>query len=149
MNGITTFTVCAVVVGLVFATGCGKPEDKLAKHSEAMGKIMEDNLEEPKEGVEELHEYMRDNLPEMLELAGQMMVELDKIEDAKERAERAKEMAETMKSVIEKMQETGMKFGMAAATDKDSQEYGKKFMESWKATADTVKDTLPMPFPGL
>ncbi len=149
MKRSNLFIVAGIVVGLVFATGCGKPEDKLAKHSEAMGKIMEDNVESPKEGVEELHSYLQANLPEIMKLTGEAMVELDEIEDPKERAERAKEMATTLKEVAEKMQESGMKFSGAVMTNEDAMKYGTEWAKSWEATAEALSDVVPMGIPGM
>ncbi len=136
----TRLTLALMAFALILSTGCSKPEEKLAKHTEKMGAIMEDNLESPKDGVEELHEYMRDNLPEMMSLVGEMMTELDQIEDGSERADRAKEMVTTLKEAAEAQKETGTKFAMAAMADKDVQEYVEKHGGTYEKTAEALMD---------
>ena len=95
--GATTFIACDSVTE---ATGISSPESRLAGHIEDMAKIMEDNEDEPADGVEELHEYMQDNLPSMMEAMGKCMVEVDKIEDPEDRAERIEEIAEALEDPI-------------------------------------------------
>ena len=40
------------ILALALGTGCKGPEDKLADHFEELTEIMEDHMDEPKEGVE-------------------------------------------------------------------------------------------------
>jgi len=122
----------AVMVFALVAVGCSKkPEDALLKHMEKMEKIMDSNMEKPKKGVEELRSYMQSNLPEMLEIVGKAMVELDKIDDKGKREERAKEMMKALEKGSESFATTAQKFGMKVMTDPDAGKYLEEWGESW------------------
>ena len=136
---LTSVVVILAMFSLVALSGCSKPEDKLAGHIESMTGIMDDNMDSPKDGVEELHAYMQKNLPGMMEQIGEAMVELDKIEDGAERAERAKEMADALESASKKMMEVGTEFGMKASTDEDAMKYGMEWAASWEKAAGAME----------
>ena len=68
-----------LAVALSALAGCSKPEDKLGEHLMSLADIMNDNRDAPEEGVAELRFYLRAHLPEMLELAATLVVELDEI----------------------------------------------------------------------
>ena len=100
---------------------------------------MEDNEDEPKEGVEELREYMQDNLPDMMAQVGEMIVEIDKL-DPEDRAERVKEMKEALIPAFEAVAEAGAKFGKAAKKDDDTEEYVEDWGKGYKDTAEELED---------
>ena len=84
---------------LLISTGCSKSqEDSLAGSMEKIAEIMTEGKEDPVEGVKELREYMHNNLPEMTKQVTSLLVELDKMDDAKARAERIKAVVEAFKA---------------------------------------------------
>ena len=101
---------------------CGGKESSVADHIKAMDSIMTSNMDSPKDGVEELREYIHDNLPEMMEQMTELAVELQKIEDDGERKERAKEIIEALTGPITTMSATAEKFQAKAAGDKEAME---------------------------
>ena len=106
-----------------FLGGCSKPEDKIASHIEAMAEIMEDNADSPEDGVKKLESYLQDNGPTIARHVGEMIVELDKIDDDAEAKERLKEMKDTLETVSKKFEETSSKFQAAVGKDKAATEY--------------------------
>ena len=135
--GATTFIACDSVTDTI---GISSPEARLAGHIEDMAKIMEDNEDEPADGVEELHEYMQDNLPSMMEAVGQCMVDVDKIEDPEDRAERIEEIADELKDSYKDFAKAAEDFGEAIEDDDDAQEYAEEWAESWEDTGKEMED---------
>lgn len=125
-----TMTVVAILTSLLLVAGCSKPEEKVAKHLENIAEIMDDHKDKPKKGIEELREYVRDNLPAMAEAAAEAVVELDKIEDDKERVKRAEEMLKALEKPVKKVKESSGKFQEKVAKDKDAM----KLMETIQAS---------------
>ena len=130
------------ILALALGTGCKGPEDKLADHFEELTEIMEDHMDEPKEGVEELREYMRDNGPEMASLWAEMAVDLDKADGEDEKKERAEEMSEALAEPTKKLMEAGKKFGKKAMGDKDAMEIVEKAEKEWKPVALKIADAV-------
>ena len=136
-------------LSLLVSAGCGKPEEKLAKHVESLGKIMEDNVSSPKDGVEKIRSYLRANLGDMLEAAGDFAADLDKIDDPAARATRAKEGVALLKTAVQAAMEPGQKFMAAAMENEEATKAVKEIVESWEKTGDALKESdllegLPM-----
>ena len=136
--------VLVAATGLVVSTGCKSPEEKLAGHMEEMTEIMEDNKDEPQKGVEELREYLHDNLPEMAEASAELLVEIDKLESKSERKDRIEEAMEAVREPMAKMVSVGIPFLAEAAGDEDVEDYvkdmAKAYMKLGRSLEDDAKD---------
>jgi len=129
-----------LAVALSALAGCSKPEDKLGEHLMSLADIMNDNRDAPEEGVAELRFYLRAHLPEMLELAATLVVELDEIDDNDARAERAKEIAATLKRPIMRVGKAGMRFGEAASKDKAAMKMLMEIGESYEGLEEVLEE---------
>lgn len=138
----THFILVTAVLALAITTGCGKAEDKLLDHSGEIAEIMEDNVDSPADGVEEIHEYVRKNLPDMMSQVGKLLVELDEIDDPKERSERAGEIVKKFTEKSKEWTEVSMKFAAAAAKDKAAAKYGEEWAEKWEKTAGPLRGLM-------
>jgi hypothetical protein len=138
----TRLILATTILSLAIATGCGKPEDKMLDHSEELASIMEDNVDSPADGVEEIHKYVRKNLPGMLEQVGKLLVELDEIDDVKERAERATEIAKKFAEASKKSSAAAMKFAEAVMKDEAAAKYGKEWAEKWEKAAAPLQGLM-------
>jgi len=134
--GVTSLTACNPMDAL----GLSSPEDRIAGHLEDMTEIMEDHEDEPADGVEKLHEYIQDNLPSMMEAYGEIMVDLDKMDDPEDRAERIEDIAETLEDPVKDLLKAGEKFGEEAADDDDVMKYAEKWAEGWEETMEEAED---------
>jgi DNA repair ATPase RecN len=125
---------CLLGVFFVLALGgCSKPESKLVNHVEALDEILEDHEDEPKEGLIAVRKYLRKNLPTILELMGEIVVELDELEDADERKERLESFKETLEEPMKSLSKRIEKFVAAVARDQEAMEYLKEMSEQWQA----------------
>lgn len=138
----TRIIIASVVAAIAITTGCGSAEDKLLDHSGDLAEIMEDNVDSPADGIEEIHKYVRKNLPSMMEQVGKLLVELDEIDDPKARAERATEIAKKFAEKSKEYQETAAKFGAAMMKDKDAGKYAKEWAEKWEQTAKPLMGVM-------
>ena len=122
--------VLGIALGaLLLGSGCGSPEKKLKGNIEDMTEILKDNADSPKEGAEELRSYVRSNLPKMMKAVGEAVVELDKIEDGKERAARLEEMQKELEDPIKEFMKAGEAFSVKARKDDDAKKYAKEVKE--------------------
>jgi len=100
-----------------------KPEKELVEHIKAMDKILADNMDSPKEGLEKARAYMHDNLPSMMKQGTKMVLELQKIEDDDARKERAKAIVDEVTGPATTFAGTLTKFQAKVAEDKEAQKY--------------------------
>ena len=141
MVGLTTLAVISFTALVsCSAAGLSSPEDRLAGHIADMTEIMEDNEDEPAAGVEELHMYMQDNLPSMMEAIGSILVEVDKIEDPGDRAEHIEEVVEALEDPIKDFEKASEDFGEEAAEDDDAADYVEDWSKDWEKTAKKLDD---------
>ncbi len=137
------FVVAAGVVSLVVSAGCKSPEEKLAANLEEMTEILEEHAEEPEDGITAMREYMHDNLPDMVENATELMVELDEAESTSDRNDRLDEIVEALSGPGEKLFEAGTKFAEAAGKDEGARDLAKDMLEQFgalEAIAVVMKD---------
>ena len=132
--------ILIAAIGLLFmVTSCAKPEEKLADHASNINEIMEDNMDSPKDGVDDLRDYLRSNLPEMLELAGKLSSEFMAIEDEDGRKERTEEVQKMIEEQEKKLSETGMKFFGKVMEDKDAAKHVGEIAESYEKMEEVFK----------
>ena len=117
-------------ISLGFLVACSGPEDQLADKMEDLTSILEDNMDSPDEGVKDVRKFLINETPEIMRLIGEIAVELDKIEDADERAERLEEIIKTLEEPGKKLAEIGEKFGDKAKDNKDAQKEMQELMSS-------------------
>lgn len=111
-RGVWLFLMLAWMV-----MACGKPEEELADHMQEMTAIMESHMDSPEAGVEELRGYLHENLPHMMHELGEMVVELDGIEDDAERKDRLEAMLEVLKGPGEELAEVAQSFSRKVRED--------------------------------
>ena len=126
------------LAGLVFGSGCKSPEDRLAGHAEELTEIMEDHMDKPKEGIEELREYMQDNLPDIAEDMTQVLVDLDE-EEGDDRSKHADEVVETLEKPIEKLVKTAMEFAGKVDEDDDAKKELKEMQKGYSGVAEVFE----------
>ncbi len=103
------------------ATSCGGgSESEIADYLEEVTDIMDDNMDSPADGIEELVEYVRDVLPDAMAAIGRAMVELDEIEDNGDRRRRAREMLAELKGPMKDLKKVAEAFGKKAEKDEDA-----------------------------
>jgi DNA repair exonuclease SbcCD ATPase subunit len=131
----------AGLASLLFVLGaCGGPEDDVAEYFEDMTAILEDHMDDPVRGVEELRKYVREILPEVLSILGHVAVELDEIEDAEERKKRIDEMLETLQEPLDEFHKVFWKFLAKARADEKAWKTLLDFRQSWKSTVETFAE---------
>jgi TolA-binding protein len=114
-------------------SACGKkPEDSLAKHLDAMSEIMEKNMDKPADGIDKLRSYLHDNLPDMAEQVGKMVVELEKMDKEADIKARAEEMNKSLKESGDKFEKQMKSFGEKAFSDADAQKKMAEIQKSWE-----------------
>jgi len=112
----------AATLGLGLAVvACGGIEGDLADHVENIEEILDDNMDDPADGVAELEEYVLDHLGEITALVTDLFVELYEIDDSDDVRDRLKEVEEALKGPMESLQKTWAEFERKARTDKDAQ----------------------------
>ena len=132
----------ALAVAVLVAPGCKKPEEKIAVHAEALTEIFEDNEDDPKDGVETLREYMRDNLPEIARSVAELAVEIDAIDSRRDRKERVEEIMDVLEKPLTKLLEAAMDFRDAGRGDSDAQEAAREVEETWEEIAEALMEAM-------
>jgi hypothetical protein len=134
--------IAGLCTALLTSTGCKSQEDHLVGHIEEIAEIMTDGKEEPVEGVQDLRDYLHDNLPEISKQMMSLLMELDKMEDPKARAERIKEVIEAFKAPAAAVIAAGPGFMEAVAKSEAAQAESQKSVTSWAQTAMQLGDVL-------
>ena len=140
----TRWPLALLLLLLLTSVGCGKPEAKLADHVTEMASILDSNADKPKAGAEALRDYLRKNLPDMLKLVGEMVAELDKIEDPSERAKRANEMMTAVQAAVVGAQAKALVFAAKAKDDEETKKYVMGIAESYEKMASEIGDAGSM-----
>jgi hypothetical protein len=118
------------MLGLGLAVvACGGIEGDLADHVENVEEILDDNMDDPADGVEELEAYVIDHLGEITALVTNLFVELYEIDDADDVRDRLKEVEEKLKGPMESLQKTWAEFERKARSDKDAQKEMQRIQE--------------------
>jgi hypothetical protein len=125
---------------LAGAAACSSgPEGAIADHIKEVADIMKDNTESPKEGLEEIREYMQDNLPAVMEQVGVALVELDKCESNEDRRERLEEMQEELAPAIQELQAAAGPFMEAVMTSEEARQYLSEVQGSMEGMEDILE----------
>lgn len=120
---MTIAPMMIVVALMMLATACSKgPEDTIANHMEKITGLLEDGTDDPVDAVEDLLDYVTDNLPELMRAYGEALVAVDQCEDddcldelvedwedaLKEPLDEAQAAAEAFQEALEEDDEAGM-----------------------------------------
>ena len=130
--------VSVSALALALCAGCGKPEDKLAKTADDLTSLLEASASNPKEGIDKVRDFVRDNLPSIAEAWAEALVELDKIENTAKREARAKEMIATLATSLGPLRLAAFKFSDAVAKDKDAKTLMKELKKGYRALQDAL-----------
>lgn len=112
----------AALAGLYFAFGTSastKGDQAIAKHFEALCGVAKKNIDSPRTGVEKLSRYFGDHSPTMMKSFGDLLVEIERIEDDGKHDARAREAAKVMQKPLLRCQPTFERF--FAAVERDPQ----------------------------
>lgn len=129
-----------LAVALV-TTACGKkPEEELATHLNAISDILEAKEDDPVAAFDELHGYLQKNLPVIARLYGELLVEIDEIEDKGERKERLEEMLDVLEAPAKRLQKVGT--AMSEKNDKQLEVLGKvmEIAARWEVVGEAFKE---------
>ena len=97
-------------------------EEELGDHLESICDIARSNVDDPKDGVEELFGYYGRNSPEILRLFGSLLVSIERIEDDAEHDERAAEAAEVLHATMADCDDDWDAFLAAVSADPEANE---------------------------
>lgn len=92
----------ASLCALLALSGCKRPEEKLAAHLEEVAEILEADREDADDRLDTLREYARSNLPDMVELAAELIAELDGLKSS-DRKDRIEEIGEALGPAVERL----------------------------------------------
>ena len=127
------------LVGLLNAGCTHDPVESLVEHAEAIDDILADHIDSPKRGATEVRAYYRAHLPNMLENAGHLLVELDGIEDPEARQKRAQKMLEALLLGIADAMPHAGEFRQALQRDSNAQAMLKEIGSGWTTTIDAIR----------
>jgi ElaB/YqjD/DUF883 family membrane-anchored ribosome-binding protein len=133
-----------LALALALAACSKKPEATLAKHLDAIAEIMEKHADKPADGVDKLRAYLHDNLPEMAEQIGKMIVELEKINTEDAMKKRAEEYQAAIKPSIEKLQKQSIPFGGKVMSDEKASKKIAEIQANWQPVAENLAGVLMM-----
>lgn len=123
------FMIVALMGCLVVS--CSKPEDELISRMEDIGEIMEDNMETPEEGVDELIAYIETYGAESSRLSAELAIELVSIEDGSDRKDRIKEVYKALSKEIKNLEGITDKFDKRVSKNDRAKERMDEFTEKW------------------
>jgi DNA repair ATPase RecN len=115
--------------------GCS-PEGRLAAQLEELTVVMDEHMDAPRVGVQELFDTLQEELPEMLEQTGKLMTTLDSIEDDAQRDERAQEMVAALKTPVQEYLRTSERFFSRVERDPAAREALKKRLRRLERLGD-------------
>ena len=129
---------------ILLLPGCSSgPEGKLAGHIEAITEILDDGKSDPEDAIEEIHEYLRENTPEIFKLVGEALVALDEVSDDDEELEELLESwQEELEEPMEELQEAAEGFMMVAFTDEDAMEAVEEMAERYEEIGEMIEDLI-------
>lgn len=126
-----TYAASMLIALALLLVGCGGAEGEIANYIEDATEIMEDNLDSPEEGVDDLVEYLEENLPTAMSIFGEAMVELNRIEKTSDRKERLKEMLSEIEEPMKAFTAVSQKFAKAVKKDDDASEKMERLEKTW------------------
>ena len=135
-------SVLLLSVGFVFLNSCSKPEAKLADRIEDMEEIMNDHMDDPDEGVEELIEYLEKHGPDTVKLMMEAGIEISNIEGDGDRDERIKEANEKLKVIFKNFQGTAEKFEKKVSNNKEAKERAENYERKWEELFSAMQNLL-------
>lgn len=144
MGALRTNVVVWLLVTLTigFLTGCSSPTSRLNGHVEKLTEIMEDKMDEPEEGVEEIHEYLQSNLPAIFEDFGTLLVEIDECDSNSDRQDLIESWVDDVEESIIDFMEVAEEFGEAVEDDDDAEELLEEIAERYGDLEDVLEDVV-------
>lgn len=134
------FLILSLLLAFALTLGaCGKPENKIGGHLEKMTEIMNDNMDSPADGINELRTYLHKNLPDMAEQVGKIVVELEGMEKEEDIKERLTQIKENTKESMKAFGEAANKFEEKVKGNPDAAKKLGELAEKWMPLAEQVK----------
>lgn len=136
--GVISLLLTGFLLASMAACSSG-PEGEIADYIKEVAEIMKDNTESPKEGLEEIREYMHDNLPAIMEQVGVALVEIDECEDSEDRRERLEEMQEELAPAIHELEAAAGPFMRAVMASEEARQYLSEVQGSMEGMEDILE----------
>ncbi len=132
---MTRRLVLVIAVAVNLALGCMKPEETLKEHAEAVSKLLDEHKDRPKEGLDKVRTYLRDNLGQILEAIAKVAVEIDASETPARRAERIMALRVAIEVPFTALTASIRAFEKSAGKDRDAKIWVKKLAETYEGMA--------------
>jgi hypothetical protein len=120
----TLTVVAAFVIGFLIvrsvATTAHAPDEKLADHLDSMCAIAERGIKSPDDGVRRLFGYFGENGPQMLHTFGDLLVEIERIDDDGRHDARARLAHKRLRARLVACRATWERFGEAIERDEQA-----------------------------
>jgi hypothetical protein len=117
-------TIGLTLLGGVYLFSSGlfgsAPDKQIAKHFEGLCGIAKKNIKSPHQGVLELSAYLGKHSPTMMRHFGDLLVEIERIEDDSKHDQRALEAGRVMRKPLEKCSDTLERFFGAVESDPEA-----------------------------
>lgn len=140
-----TLTVVAVaVLGFILlrAVACTEvaraPDDKLAGHLDAMCTIARLGIDSPDDGVRNLFAYFGENSPAMLHTFGQLLVEIERIDDDARHDARARQAHQRLRARLVACNQTWQRFGEAIERDEKASRRLERGLDRFGRTIEII-----------
>lgn len=131
----TSLSILILVGGLLGSLGCKSPEERLAGYISETNDILSDHKKDPEAGLVELRKYLRKNLPDMAEVWGELVGELDGLSGEALRG-RTAEIAKVLKTPLEDLVKASDDFEDAIDESEDARDWLNDLAADYAKTAD-------------
>lgn len=93
------------------------PDDNLVAYVGGMCKVMDKHLDQPNAGVDALFGYYSKHTPDMMKQFGDLLVEIERIQDDKAHDRRAKKANHKLRKAFQRCERTAQRFADAIESD--------------------------------
>jgi flagellar basal body-associated protein FliL len=120
---------------LLVLTSCkNSPEDVLIHHIDNVAAMTTANVSKPLDYIVQLRAYLRNHLPEIASATFELLVQIDKIDNPKDRAARADHIVESLSQPAQKLVAMMTVFASMNKGNAEVAEYLAKMQESYAQT---------------
>jgi len=134
--------ILGLIVGLVW-WWVGRrraPDERLARHFENICDIAEENTARPRVGVDRLFGYLGDHGPEMMRDFGDLLVQIERIDDDADHDARARDAARRLQEPLIGCADTLQRFGQAVQADPEASAHFERGVERLGRTLGILFD---------